>query len=133
MDNDLWLQRNFYRQAQQHGWQDRWDLKDLCTFCNTKHRFTLNLQSLKIMIVESLPLNISLLRFCTFGEMSKTMSRKYVLHARIIFVSWENNYFRDLFYPFLEIYSTSASNILREAFYCHYLQTVWVWCKSVNG
>ena len=36
-------------------------LKDLGTFCNTKpnvHRFTLNLHSLKIMIVESFPVNI---------------------------------------------------------------------------
>ena len=33
-------------------------LKDLDTFCNTKHnvhRFTLNLHRLKIMIVESVP------------------------------------------------------------------------------
>ena len=30
-------------------------LKDLGTFCNKVHRFILNLHSLKIMIVESVP------------------------------------------------------------------------------
>ena len=32
--------------------------------------------------------------------------------------------FNTLFYSFLKNYSTSASNILREAFYHNYLQTV---------
>ena len=37
-----------------------------------------------------------------------------------------------LFYSFLKIYSTSASDILRKAFYCHYLQNDKVLCKSVD-
>ena len=42
----------------------RWYLKDFGTFCNTKlkhnvHGFTLNLHSLKIVIVESFPENIT--------------------------------------------------------------------------
>ena len=36
-------------------------------------------------------------------------------------------------YSFLKNYSTSASNIFREAFYHNYLHTVLVvWCKSVD-
>ena len=43
------------------------------------------------------------------------------------------NYFRDLFYSFLQKnYSTPASNILRQTFYHHYGQTVLATGKSVD-
>ena len=47
------------------------------------------------MMVESFPSNIYLLRCCSFQEINKT-SQKYVLHAKIIFVSLEENYFHDI-------------------------------------
>ena len=36
------------------------------------------------------------------------------------------------FHSFLKNYNTTAGNILREAFNCHYLQTVEVQCNSVD-
>ena len=46
-------------------------LKGVCTFCRRKkhnvHRFTLNLHSLKIMIVESFPENITYRGAIVFG------------------------------------------------------------------
>ena len=53
---------------------------------------TINIHRLKIMTVESLPYkNIACLGWCSFWEMSKTMSRKYCS-------SPEKKYFRDLAY-----------------------------------
>ena len=83
-------------------------LKDLGILCNTKHnvhRLKLNLHRLKIMIVESLHVNLLII-----------MSRKYVLHVKLILVFRDQNYFCELFHSFLKMYSTSASNIYREAF-----------------
>ena len=51
-------------------------LKGLGTFSRTQDtifkKFTINLQGLKIMILEKLPLKYHLLRCCSFWEMSKT-------------------------------------------------------------
>lgn len=59
--------------------------------------------------------------FTSFG-IYYTKTGKYILPAKtetkIIFVT------PFYFYTHLKNYSTSANNILREAFYCHYLHTV---------
>ena len=66
-------------------------LKDLGTFCNTKHnvhRFTLNLHRLKIMTVESVPEIISCWGAVVFEKLVKQCHENTFLHAKIIFVSW---------------------------------------------
>ena len=96
-------------------------LKDLGTFCNTKHnvhRFTLNLHRLKIMIVESFPENISCWGAVVFEKRVKQCNENTFLQAKIIFVSWS---LRRKLYSWIVNYSTSASSIFREAFYCRYL------------
>ena len=66
-------------------------LKGLVLFPNTKHnvhRFALNLHSLKIMIVESFPRNVTLLRCCSFWEMSKSNNFRLVLACKIVLTSY---------------------------------------------
>ena len=83
-------------------------LKDLGTFCNTKHnvhRFTLNLHRLKIMIVESVPSNISCWGAVVFEKLVKQCHENtFFLHAKIIFVSWSlrRKLFNSLFNSFLK-------------------------------
>ena len=98
-------------------------LKDLGTFGHTHHnvhRFTLNLHLLKIIKVERLPENIN-------------------CWGAVVFEKWvklchENTFFKLKIVSFCLLISNStpADDFFREAFYHHYLQTVWVWCKSVD-
>ena len=63
-------------------------LKDLGTFCNTKqnvHRFTLNLQGLKIMIVESFPKNITCWSAVVFEKLVKQCHKSFCLRRRKLF------------------------------------------------
>ena len=111
------------------------------------HRFTLNLHSLKITIVESFPWNFTYWGAVVFEKFVKVTIFVSALACKDIFTSYtivlvnitkgkgdfecQNNFglkwFCDLFYSFLKNYTTLVilvSNIRREAFHYHYLQSL---------